>query len=59
MEIRPGNKELLDQPLGSEALAALRAEEEPWLERCFVPPNDFALMGRQFSIAVFGKPGSG
>lgn len=49
----------ISEPLGLQALAALRAEEEPWLEQCFVPPDDFALMGGKCSIAVFGKPGSG
>lgn len=46
-------------PLGLDALAALRAEEEPWLAQCFVPPDEFALMGGLRSVAVFGKPGSG
>ncbi|MGB9777537.1 MAG: winged helix-turn-helix domain-containing protein [Anaerolineae bacterium] len=45
--------------LGLNALAALRAEEEPWLARCFVPPDEFALMGGLRSVAVFGKSGSG
>lgn len=46
-------------PLGLDVLAALRAEEEPWLARCFVPPDEYALMGGLRSVAVFGRPGSG
>lgn len=42
-----------------EAMAALRAEEEPWLAHCFVYPDEFPLMGGLRSVAVFGKPGSG
>jgi hypothetical protein len=46
-------------PLGMEAVASLRAEEEHWLAHCFVYPDEFSLMGGLRSVAVFGKPGSG
>lgn len=41
------------------AFGSLRAEDEPWLEKCFVPPRDFELMGRESSVIVFGAPGTG
>lgn len=46
-------------PVGVTAFGSLRAEDEPWLKDCFVPPADFELMGRMYSIVVFGTPGSG
>lgn len=46
-------------PVGLEAFGTLQAEGEPWLVECFVPPEDFPLMGEVHSIAVFGGPGSG
>ncbi|HIP96809.1 MAG TPA: winged helix family transcriptional regulator [Anaerolineae bacterium] len=44
---------------GLAAFGGLRAEDEPWLAECFVPPADFGLMAGMGSIAVFGPPGSG
>ena len=37
----------------------LRAEDEPWLADCFIPPVAFKEMGETGSIVVFGPPGSG
>ncbi len=44
---------------GLSAFGSLRAEDEPWLAECFVPPTEFALMAEASSIIVFGPPGSG
>jgi DNA-binding winged helix-turn-helix (wHTH) protein len=41
------------------AFDALRAEVEPWLEACFVPPPDFDLIAGARSVLVFGERGSG
>jgi DNA-binding winged helix-turn-helix (wHTH) protein len=46
-------------PLGLAAFDSLRAEDEPWLARCYVPPVDLALMVRWRSALVFGAEGSG
>jgi len=47
-------------PLGLAAFAALRAEEEPWLPECFVPPPEFDRMSDpRRSVIIFGDPGSG
>lgn len=46
-------------PLGLAAFDSLHAEDEPWLQRCYVPPADFELMARWRSILVFGDPGVG
>ena len=45
----------------SPALAAfaLRAEDEPWLDACYVPPQDLDLIAGARSALVFGEPGSG
>ena len=48
-----------EMPLGVAAFGNLRAEDEPWLAECFVPPEDFGLMSEMRSIAVFGASGSG
>jgi len=45
--------------LGLKVFGPLRAEDEPWLAECFVPPTEFDLMGEMNSIVVFGPPGSG
>lgn len=37
----------------------LRAEEEPWLADCFVPPPGFGTLAGDSSVVVFGGPGSG
>ncbi|MGC9398238.1 MAG: hypothetical protein ACP5HM_03790 [Anaerolineae bacterium] len=37
----------------------LRAEAEPWLSACFVPPPGFERILAPRSIIVFGGPGSG
>jgi DNA-binding winged helix-turn-helix (wHTH) protein len=46
-------------PLGLTAFDSLRAEDEPWLDACFVPPQHFELMAGSRSVAVFGGTGSG
>ncbi|MGB9890629.1 MAG: hypothetical protein ACPLTQ_13330, partial [Anaerolineae bacterium] len=47
-------------PLGSAAFAALRAEEEPWLPDCFIPPSEFDRMADpRRSVVIFGDSGSG
>ncbi|MGQ9561857.1 MAG: winged helix-turn-helix domain-containing protein [Candidatus Oleimicrobiaceae bacterium] len=48
-----------NEPLGLAAFDSLRAEDEPWLERCYVPPVDFELMARWRSVLVFGDSGAG
>lgn len=47
------------EPVGATAFGSLRAEDEPWLADCFVPPEDFDLLGGMQSVVVFGSPGSG
>ena len=52
----------IDPRLVSPGLAAfetLRAESEPWLAECYVPPADFELMAGASSAVVFGAAGSG
>lgn len=44
---------------GLAVFGSLRAEEEPWLGECFVPPSEFEGMIEARSILVFGPPGSG
>jgi hypothetical protein len=44
---------------GLVAFDSLRAEDEPWLASCFVPPPDFDLIAGARSVLVFGSPGSG
>ncbi len=46
-------------PLGPDAFGGLRAEEEPWLHQCFVPPPEFERIAAPRSVIVFGGPGSG
>ena len=38
---------------------ALRAEDEPWLADCFVPPSDFSIIAGARSVIVYGEEGSG
>lgn len=45
--------------LGLAAFDSLRAEDEPWLAACYVPPPDFDLIAGARSVLVFGPPGSG
>jgi hypothetical protein len=46
--------------LGPAAFLALRAEEEPWLPECFVPPPNFdRISDPRRSVVLFGDPGSG
>jgi DNA-binding winged helix-turn-helix (wHTH) protein len=45
--------------LGLVAFDSLRAEDEPWLAWCYVPPADFPLMARWRSALIFGAEGSG
>ncbi len=44
---------------GLAVFGTLRAEEEPWLADCFVPPAEFEGMIAARSIVVFGAPGGG
>lgn len=44
---------------GLSVFGPLRAEEEPWLEECFVPPPDFDVMAEMNSIIVFSPAGGG
>ena len=46
-------------PPGLAAFGALRAEDEPWLLNCYVPPAEFALMSGPRSTLLFGEVGSG
>jgi hypothetical protein len=46
-------------PVGLIAFDSLRAEDEPWLDRCYVPPPNFDLIAGARSALVFGAPGSG
>ena len=36
--------------VGATAFGSLRAEDEPWLADCFVPPEDFELLGGMQSV---------
>lgn len=45
--------------LGIETFQALRAEEEPWLDSCFVPPHEYGRLSSPASILVFGADGTG
>ncbi len=44
---------------GLSVFGPLRAEEEPWLGECFVPPAEFDIMAEANSIVVFGPTGGG
>jgi len=46
-------------PLGLAAFDSLRAEDEPWLAQCYVPPADFPLIAGWRSVLIFGDAGSG
>jgi hypothetical protein len=48
-----------DRPRGLAAFDSLRAEDEPWLAHCYVPPTDFPLMAGWRSALIFGGVGSG
>jgi len=41
------------------AFETLRAEDEPWLAECYVPPPDFSVMASWRSAVIFGEPGTG
>jgi hypothetical protein len=45
--------------LGMAVFDKLKAEHEPWLMECFVPPPAFNFMAGGRCIAVFGDAGSG
>jgi len=47
------------QKLGLEAFNILRAEDEPWLVDCYVPPAEFPLMVSARSALIFGAASSG
>ncbi len=42
-----------------EPFSALRAEDEPWLDQCYVPPIDFDRLLNNRSVIVFGGIGAG
>lgn len=44
---------------GLIAFGSLRAEDEPWLDACFVPPPEFERAAGQRSVIIFGGPGAG
>lgn len=44
---------------GLSAFESLRAEFEPWLADCFVPPPEFELLAGPQALVFFGPPGSG
>lgn len=46
-------------PRGQIVFDSLRAEDEPWLDICFVPPLDFDLMNGTRSVLIFGDVGAG
>lgn len=46
-------------PIGLSAFDSLRAEDEPWLGHCFVPPPDFERIAGARSALVFGQAGAG
>ncbi len=46
-------------PIGLLAFDSLRAEDEPWLDQCYVPPPNFDLIAGARSALVFGARGSG
>ena len=47
------------EPVGLAAFNVLRAEDEPWLASCYVPPAEFPLMAGARSALIFGESGSG
>ena len=49
----------LSQGIGLTAFETLRAEAEPWLDRCFVPPPHFDAIRESGSFLVIGDRGSG
>jgi len=55
---RHTDSEKLASP-GLAAFDSLRAEDEPWLEHCFVPPPEFDLIAGARSVLVLGEAGSG
>jgi len=42
-----------------EPFSALRAEDEPWLDQCYVPPIDFDRLLNNRSVIIFGSIGGG
>lgn len=59
MTKKRAEKSSTDTPLGLEAFDSLRAEDEPWLSECFVPPPNIEQIAGERSVIVFGRPGSG
>jgi hypothetical protein len=49
----------MESPPGPTAFRFLRAEEEPWLSACFVPPPEFNRMAGPHSCVIFGEARSG
>ena len=47
------------EPLGLTVFDSLRAEDEPWLDECFVPPPGADQVTGDGSSLIFGVPGSG
>ncbi len=56
---KAGTPQDRDRQLGLRVFGSLRAEDEPWLAECFVPPTEFELMAEAGSLIVFGGPGMG
>lgn len=43
----------------AQAFGTLRAEDEPWLDSCFVPPSNLERIRNNQSIVIFGSVGAG
>lgn len=44
---------------GLAVFNSLKAEDEPWLSDCYIPPQDFPLMAGGRSALIFGGIGAG
>lgn len=45
--------------IGIQAFGSLRAEDEPWLEQCIVPPANLERLMNNRSVIIFGSIGVG
>ncbi len=48
-----------DLTQAATAFESLRAEDEPWLAECYVPPPDYSVMASWRSALIFGEAGMG
>lgn len=48
-----------NKAIGLRVFESLRAEDEPWLSACFVPPPDFERLMDDHSVVIFGGTGCG